>query len=90
MSRRHHPRRDGCPTPFKLGYPAESDARYALSQNHPDGVGNSATHYYRCSCGQWHLAGSNAMVRDTLRKRNHRTKGGPKASRHRRQRRGCL
>lgn len=90
MSRREHEVRPGCPVPFKLGYPSPAHARYALEKNHPNGVGRSATHYYRCECGQWHLAGSPAMVRDTLRKRNHRTKKGPKAARSRRGRRGCL
>lgn len=83
------PRRAGCPVPFKQAYHSESTARYALERN-ARRVGCSPDHIYRCECGAWHMAGSEAMVRDTVRKRNHRTKGGPKAARSRRRRRGCM
>lgn len=78
-----------CPTPRKYRFTNQADARRNLEGNAWE-VGTSPDHYYRCECGYWHVAGSNAMVRDTSRKRNHRTKGGAKRYRARRHRRGCL
>lgn len=78
-----------CPTPFKRSFDTKGDAQNNLGHASRE-VGDSPDHIYHCECGGWHIAGSTAMVRDTTRKRNHRTKGGPKRYRRRHQRRGCL
>lgn len=78
-----------CPTPRKRPYTSLDDVRKSLTASQAR-VGATPDHYYRCECGYWHVAGSSAMVRDTRRKRNHRTKGGAKRYRRAHQRRGCL